>query len=112
MWASAITETLPTPEPYQATQYWIKFLPAVSGPGFDAGPLLVQVDQVRTPTSVEKVEGKLVLRELASDPVVDLPIVETEYVRWTERTSSHTPNLVGPIDAESFIPYMHSRYDQ
>src|SRR4051812_1506694 len=110
--AGDITETLPTPEPYDATQYWIKFLPAVSGNGFDAGPLLVQVDQVRTPTSIEKVEGKLVLRELATDPVVDLPIIETEYVRWTERTSSHTPKVVGSIDAESFIPYMHPRYDQ
>ncbi|MDQ1496177.1 MAG: acetoacetate decarboxylase, partial [Actinomycetota bacterium] len=107
-----IVETLPTPEPYPATQYWIKFLPAVDGPGFDAGPLLVQVDQVRTPTSVERVEGKLVLRDLPSDPVVDLPVLETEYIRFTERTSSHTPKLVGPIDAESFIPYMHTRYDR
>ena len=62
-----VTETLPTPEPYEATQYWIKFLPAVTGQGFDAGPLLVRVDQVRTPSSVERVEGKLVLRDLASD---------------------------------------------
>jgi acetoacetate decarboxylase len=109
--AGDVVEVLPTPEPYEATQYWIKFLPAVSGSGFDAGPLLVQVDQVRSPSKVERVEGKLVLRELASDPVVDLPVVETEYVRWTERTSTHSPRLVGPIDAESFLPYAHTRYD-
>jgi acetoacetate decarboxylase len=106
-----VSETLPTPEPYEAHQFWFKFLPAVDGDGFDAGPLLVQVDQVRTPESVEKVEGKLVLRELASDPVVDLPIVETEHIRWTVRQASHTPRLVGPVDAEAFKPYAYSRYD-
>ena len=107
-----VVEHLPVPEPYEATQYWIKFLPAVSGNCFDAGPMLVQVDQVRSPSSVERVDGKLVLRELASDPVVDLPVVETEYIRWTERTASHTPKLVGPIDADAFLPYVHTRYDQ
>jgi acetoacetate decarboxylase len=106
-----IAETLPTPEPYPAVQWWFKFLPAVSGQGFDAGPLLVRVDQVRTPESLERVEGKLVLRELATDPVVDLPIVETEHIRWTVRRSTHTPTLVGPIDGDAFEPYIHTRYD-
>jgi acetoacetate decarboxylase len=107
-----IVEALDTPEPYEATQYWIKFLPAVEGNGFDAGPLLVQVDQVRTPESVERVEGKLVLRDSPTDPVVDLPVVKTESILWTVRKSSHTPRVVGEIDGESFLPYMHTRYDR
>lgn len=106
-----VAETLPTPEPYPATQFWFKFLPAVEGDGFDAGPFLVKVDQVRTPESVERVEGKLVLRDLASAPVVDLPVVETESIRWTVRKSSHAPKLIGPVDAEAFKPYAHTRYD-
>ena len=32
-----------------ATQFWFEFLPAVDGGGFDTGPLLVHVDQVRSP---------------------------------------------------------------
>jgi acetoacetate decarboxylase len=106
-----VAETLPTPEPYPAHQWWFKFLPAVEGEGFDAGPFLVRVDQVRSPESVERVEGKLVLRDLPSCPVVDLPIVETESIRWTVRKSTHTPKLVGPVDGDAFLPYAYSRYD-
>lgn len=107
-----VVETLPTPEPYEATQWWVKLLPAVDGNGFDAGPLLVQVDQVRTPESVERVDGKLVLRESPTDPVVDLPIVETESVQWTVRKSTHSPRVVAEIDGDSFLPYVHTRYDR
>jgi acetoacetate decarboxylase len=106
-----VAESLPTPTPTPARQWWFKFLPAVSGDGFDAGPFLVRVDQVRTPESVERVDGKLVLRELASDPVVDLPIVETESIRWSVRKSTHEPKLVGPVDGDAFLPYAYSRYD-
>ena len=45
-------------------QFWYKFLPAVSGEGFDAGPFLITLHQTVKPESCEKVEGKLVLRDL------------------------------------------------
>ncbi len=83
-----VVESLPTPAPYAARQWWFKFSPAVSGRGFDAGPTLIRVDQVRSPESMERVEGKLVLRDLASCPVVDLPIVETESIR-VDRAQEH-----------------------
>jgi acetoacetate decarboxylase len=106
-----VAEALPVPEPYPATQFWFKFLPAVEGPGFDAGPLLVQVNQVRTPVTLDRVEGKLVLREVATAPVADLPIEEMVSLTWTTRKSSVTPTLVGPVDADAFAPYAFSRYD-
>jgi hypothetical protein len=43
--------------------------------------------------------------------VVDLPIVETESISWTVRKSTHEPTLVGPVDADAFLPYAYSRYD-
>jgi acetoacetate decarboxylase len=109
--AGDVVESLPVPEPTPARQWWFKFLPAVEGDGFDAGPLLVQVDQVRTFESLERVEGKLVLRDLPSAPVVDLPILETESIHWSVRWSTHHPRVVGPVDAEAFKPFAHSRYD-
>lgn len=109
--AGDVAGPLPVPAPYPARQWWFKFLPAVAGEGFDAGPLLVRVDQVRSPESVEQVDGKLVLRDLASAPVVDLPVVEIESMSWTVRRSTHEPTLVGPVDAEAFEPYAYSRYD-
>jgi acetoacetate decarboxylase len=106
-----VVETLPTPPPYEARQWWFKFLPALSGSGFDAGPTLIRVDQVRTPESVERVEGKLVLRDLPSCPVVDLPVLETESIRWTVRKSTHEPSVVGDVDPVAFEPYSFARYD-
>jgi acetoacetate decarboxylase len=106
-----VGEPLPVPEPYPACQFWFKFLPSVDGTGFDAGPFLVRVDQVRSPQSIEPVDGKLVLRDLASAPVVDLPVEELVSITWTRRRSTHEPVMVGPVDPESFFPFAAARYD-
>lgn len=106
-----VVEELPAPEPYPAVQWWFKFLPSVTGRGFDGDPLLVRVDQVRSPRSMERVDGTLVLRELSTDPVVDLPVLEVESVVWTVRTATHEPKVVGPVDPSAFEPYAYSRYD-
>ena len=109
--AGDVAGEMPVPDPYPATQFWFKFLPAVDGVGFDAGPLLVRVDQVRSPHSIERLEGKLVLRDVASAPVVDLPVEEHVSLVWTLRRSSHQPKLVGPVDADAFAPFAAARYD-
>lgn len=106
-----VTGALPVPDPYPATQFWFKFLPAVSGQGFDAGPFLVRVDQVRSPRTIEGVEGKLVLRDTPTAPVVDLPVAELVSMVWTRRSSTHRPVLVGEVDAEAFAPFAAARYD-
>ncbi|HXW33450.1 MAG TPA: acetoacetate decarboxylase family protein [Acidimicrobiales bacterium] len=106
-----ITGILPVPEPYPATQFWFKFLPAVDGIGFDAGPILVRVDQIRSPKTLETVEGKLVLRDLATAPVADLPVDDLISLTWTTRRSSHQPVVVGPVDADAFAPFAAARYD-
>lgn len=45
------------PKKYETHRFWFKFMPAVSGRGFDGDVLLVQVDQTRTPVSVEPVDA-------------------------------------------------------
>jgi acetoacetate decarboxylase len=109
--AADVTETLPNPDVYTTTQWWFKFLPAVSGDGFDAGPFLVRADDVTTTESLEKLDGKLVLRELATDPVVDLPVREMVSMRFRVYTAIHKTRLVEEVDAEAFKPYLHTRYD-
>lgn len=106
-----VTEELAVPEPYPAAQFWFKYLPAVDAPGFDAGPLLVQVDQVRTPQSLERVEGTLVLRDEGSAPVADLPVEHLVSMAWTLRKSSVRPRVVAKVDPEAFLAYAFSRYD-
>jgi acetoacetate decarboxylase len=108
--AGDVAESLRVPAPYPAHQFWFKFLPAVSGSGFDAGPFLVQVDQERSPETLERVDGKLVLRDLPSCPVVDLPVLELVSMHWTTRRSTHQPRLVGPVDPGSFEPFAAVRY--
>jgi acetoacetate decarboxylase len=107
-----VAETLPTPAPYEAHQFWFKFLPNFDGTGFDAPPQLVRVDQIRSPQTVERVEGKLVLRDLPSVPVIDLPVLETVSITWTTRTATHQPTLVGPVkDVDGWLPFLANRYE-
>jgi acetoacetate decarboxylase len=106
-----ISGDLAVPEPYPAVQFWFKFLPAVSGVGFDAGPLLVRVDQVRTPVTLQKVDGKLVLADLDSAPVADLPVEEVLSFTYTTRSSSVRPSVVAEVDPDAFAPYAAARYD-
>jgi acetoacetate decarboxylase len=109
--AGDVVEELAVPAPYPATQFWFKYLPAVDGPGFDAGPLMVRVDQVRTPVTLERVEGKLVLRDVATAPVADLPVEEMVSVVWTTRQSSVQPSVACAVDGAAFAPFAFSRYD-
>jgi acetoacetate decarboxylase len=76
-----VTGELAVPAPYEVLQFWYKFLPAVSGVGFDAGPFLVTLHQTVKPETCERVEGKLVLRDLPGTPVADLPVLELESMR-------------------------------
>jgi acetoacetate decarboxylase len=105
-----VTGSLPVPDPYPARQFWFKFLPAVSGTGFDAGPLLVRMEQIRKPESVEAVDGKLVLRDLASCPVADLPVEELVSIQWVRRSSENNPEVIASVDPEAFAPYAAARY--
>ncbi|MFD0690681.1 acetoacetate decarboxylase family protein [Actinomadura fibrosa] len=105
-----VTGPLPVPEPYPARQFWFKFLPAVDGTGFDAGPLLVRLEQTRAPESVEAVDGELVLRDLPDCPVVDLPVRDVVSMQWVRRASRNRPEVVAPVDPEAFAPYAAARY--
>ncbi len=94
-----MTATLPTPPPYPLLHFWYKFLPAVSGKGFDAGPFLITLHQTMKPESCERVEGKLVLGDLPGTPVADLPILEQESMRYM-MTSSEFFHVLEDVDID------------
>jgi acetoacetate decarboxylase len=106
-----VTGSLPVPDAYETCQFWFKFMPAVSGRGFDGNVLLVQVDQVRTPLSVEAVDAKVVLRDLPSAPLADLPVEALVSVQWTSRRATTNPRVVGAVDPVLFEPFAAARYD-
>src|SRR3984957_2249594 len=105
-----VSGDLPVPGPYQARQFWFKFMPAVDGIGFDGDPLLVRLEQVRKPERVEGIEGELILRQLAGCPVVDLPIRQPPALAWVQRSSDNRPKVVGPVDATAFARHVPIRY--
>jgi acetoacetate decarboxylase len=105
-----VTGDLPVPAPYPARQFWFKCMPAVEGIGFDGDPLLVRMEQVRKPERVENIDGELILRELASCPVVDLPILQTVSIAWVRRSSESRPKIVGPVDSGTFARHVPIRY--
>jgi acetoacetate decarboxylase len=106
-----VTGPLDVPSAYETRQFWFKFMPAVSGRGFDGDVLLVQVDQTRTPVSVEGVDAKVVLRDLPSAPLADLPVTELVSCVWTSRRATTSPRVVGAVDPVAFEPFAAARYD-
>jgi acetoacetate decarboxylase len=102
-----VTEKLPVPAPYPLLHFWYKFLPAAEGPGFDAGPFLVVLHQTMKPETCEKVDGKIVLRDLPGTPVADLPVLEQEGIRFMMTSSDyyHTVEdvVIDPVAYEKHV---------
>jgi len=77
----------------------------------DQNPLLVKINMHRTQSVHTKIDGEIILRESPVDPVVDLPVKEMVSLVWEEGTSSSNASVMEEVDAMSYIPFMHSRYD-
>lgn len=103
-----VTESLPVPEPYPVLQFWYKFLPAVSGNGFDAGPFLVTLHQTMKPETCERVDGKLVFRDLPGTPVADLPVLKQEGIRFM-MTSSEFFHVLEDVEIDPSVYARHVR---
>ena len=109
--AGDVVETLPTPEPYPAVQWWFKFVPALIGNGFDYGPILIRVDQVRTH---RRWSGSRASSCSATCPAARWPTCRSRDrvdACGRVRTATHEPTVVGPVDADAFLPYSYARYD-
>ena len=106
-----VSGPLGTPEPYEVVQFWYKFLPAVSGTGFDAGPFLVTLHQTCKPESAEKLEGKIVLRDLPGTPVADLPVLQQESMRYMMMSSDFYHVLEDvKIDPDEYAKHVAIQY--
>jgi acetoacetate decarboxylase len=106
-----VTATLdPTPDRVR-TSFYVKFLPAVNGKGFDGDPQLVYCRREETTRKLERVEGEILLRESRFDPVADLPVRRIREIELAERSSIQTGEAVGTVPADWMLPYVHQRYD-
>lgn len=107
----AVSGELPPPEPSRKTDFYFKFLPAVDGSGFDAGPVLVHCVRNERVRRLERVSGDVVLRESMYDPVADLPVRRLVDLTLGEKTSDQRGRVVERVAAEALLPYVHQRYD-
>ncbi|MFD7335898.1 acetoacetate decarboxylase family protein [Streptomyces violascens] len=107
----AVEGALPLPEPTRKTDFYFKFLPAVDGEGFDAGPVLVHCVRNEKVRKLEKITGDVVLRESMYDPVADLPVRRVVEISIGEKTTDQKGKVAERVSAQALLPYIHQRYD-
>lgn len=106
-----VTGDLPLTPEGTRTSFYLKFLPAVDGKGFDGQPELVYCRRVESTRKVEAVDGEVILRESRFDPVADLPVLKLRSIEIAERSSIQTGEVMGQVPADWVAPYVHQRYD-
>jgi acetoacetate decarboxylase len=98
--------------------YCYKALPACrpdegKNGGFDGEVLLTRLTWERSYTSLREVdEGRVILRESAHDPLVDVPvrrIVRMEFAEGATRTSGE---VLRAVPGEWLSPFLSQRYDE
>jgi acetoacetate decarboxylase len=93
------------------TSYYVKFLPAVTGKGFDADPVLVACRREERTRKQWTVDGAVQLTESRFDPVADLPVRRLVGIELAERSSRQSGEVVARMSADDMAPYVHQRYD-
>jgi acetoacetate decarboxylase len=58
----------------ESSRFYFKYMPAPDGNGFDNDPVLVRVRHTGKTRLVERLDGEVLLRESAHDPVADIPM--------------------------------------
>ncbi|ACU71204.1 Acetoacetate decarboxylase [Catenulispora acidiphila DSM 44928] len=106
-----IAGALEPPAPYVKVDWYLKFLPAVDGSGFDADPLLVRCLRTEKTRSLNAVEGEVILRDSDLDPIADLPVLRLVEITYGEKTSDQRGEVVARLDPQEILPYVHQRYD-
>ncbi|WP_419993840.1 acetoacetate decarboxylase family protein [Streptomyces boninensis] len=106
-----ITGALEPPAPAEKVDFYVKFLPAVDGNGFDADPVLVHCTRQEKVRKLEAIDGAVELRESPYDPVADLPVRRLLEITIGEKTTDQRGKVVERLSAQAFLPYLHQRYD-
>lgn len=109
--AGDVTGDLDLPADEVVPHYYFKYSLAADGSGFDHPPLLIRSVHTRRFSRLESVDGKLVVRDSATDPVADLPVERLVDTFITERTNVLRAKAVEQVDPEAFLPFVYQRYD-
>jgi acetoacetate decarboxylase len=106
-----IAGALDVPAPSTKLDFYFKLLPAPDGDGLDGDASLVHCWRDERVRSLAHVDGEVILRESAFDPVVDLEVLRLVDITFAERQSDQRGEIVARVPAASMLPYVHQRYD-
>lgn len=106
-----VTGELPLTPEQTRTSFYLKFLPAVDGKGFDGEPQLVYCTRAEKTRKVEAIDGEVLLRESRFDPVADLPVLKVRSIEIAQRSSIQRGTVKCAVPADWVAPYVHQRYD-
>ena len=102
---------LDPPPDEERLDFYLKFLRAPDGDGFDDDPWLVHCTRRTSTRSRRAVEGTVVLAESRFDPVIDLPVLGDVTITLSERRTRQSGRLVERVPAAAVAPFAHQRYD-
>ena len=106
-----VVEQLPIEPVSERFAFYFKFLLDPGGGGFDGDPSLVQVRRTQEDRVRERIEGEVVLRESAFDPIVDLPVRRVLSITYTESQQTQTGRILRRVPGEWLWRFRHQRYD-
>ncbi len=107
----AVTEEMEPGDSGESSRFYFKFMPAPDGNGFDNDPVLVRVRHTGHTRLVQRLEGEIVLREAAHDPVIDLPVRKTLGLNYAEGDTYTHGEILTRVPGESFLPFMFGKND-
>lgn len=101
-----------TPEPLnERWAFYFKFLLDPGNEAFDSDPSLVNVRRTQEDRLRQQIEGEIILRDSAFDPVADLPVKRVLSIVYTESHQTQTGEITGTVPSEWIWPFRHQRYD-
>ncbi len=95
----------------ESDHFYYKYMPSADGRGIDHDPLLVHVHHRGNFAHTEQGSGRIIFRESAHDPVVDLPIVNTLEASYVEGETFTTAQTLCSVDTKAFLPYAFGKID-
>jgi len=113
-----IGEASKSPKQFTEHFYCYKALPAAvpdanDNGGFDGEVLLTMLTWERDYSSVRKIEdGRIILRESAHDPLVDVPVKRLLRMELAEGASRTGGEVLRSVPGEWLLPFLVQRYDE
>jgi len=91
--------------------YCFKCLPAISGEGFDAAPIMTQLKVERFQENASEMNGELLLNDSPFDPVADLPVREIVSCVYETGTAESSGKVIKTVSEDTLKHVLHQRYD-